>query len=699
MPAAEPTRSRVQRRIGKYVVTGRIGRGGMGMVYRGRDELLERDVAVKTLSAEGLLDEESRARFGIEAKAAARLQHPNIVTIFELGEERGQPFIAMELLPGADLETLLRSGEELLLEEKLDVVVQVGRGLAYAHQRGVVHRDMKPSNIRVLDDGRAKIMDFGIAKLGSTAVTKSGMMVGTVHYMSPEQIRGEVLDGRTDVFSLGVILYELLSGTRPFPGSEVTQVLYRIVHEPHLPLQGDWGALSPRLRAIVDKALAKDVAQRYATTDELADDVAEALHELRRARARAPLPADAEALASARRLLDEGRAQESLERLRALVAERPDEPEPRRALRTVQHEIAGRRPERPDDEFPELDATFHAPPTQRATATLVQELPSAPDPRHGTSPRPRRGPLVAAIAAVAVLAVLAVMLLRQGPRPPAVVRIHVHSEPAGAAVLLDGRETGVTTDGELALPARDAPVRVSLRKPGYAEATRELRPPFPGEPLRFTLRALPRAARLRVSSTPAGAQVSLDGQDQGRTPLTLSVDTSQAHELRLRLEGYETHEVALAPGADPPDVAVTLAARGPQATVVVASSYPLDVIWQGRVLAREQARASVSVPPGRQTLTLSAPQYFLKSAVTVEATGGGATQVQAPGLGRLNVRATPDNCEVLINGVFADYPPIRNRQVAAGTLHVTFKWPDGAQQDQTITLAAGEIQYVTGRKD
>src|SRR5262249_2690360 len=144
---------------------GRIGKGGMGMVYRGLDEALEREVAIKTLTVEGTFDAESRKRFEIEAKAAAKLQHPNILTVFELGEERGVPFIAMELLPGADLETLLRSGDPLLLQEKLDIAVQVCRGLTYAHEHKIVHRDIKPSNIRVLDDGTAKIMDFGIAKL------------------------------------------------------------------------------------------------------------------------------------------------------------------------------------------------------------------------------------------------------------------------------------------------------------------------------------------------------------------------------------------------------------------------------------------------------------------------------------------------------------------------------------------------------
>ncbi len=266
LPQAE---ARTRPRIGRYVITGRIGRGGMGMVYRGLDEALEREVAVKTLTAEGTLDAESRRRFEVEARAAARLQHPNIVTVYELGEDRGLPFIAMEMLPGVDLEALLRSGEEIPLAEKLDVVAQVCRGLAYAHEHGIVHRDIKPSNVRLLEDGTAKIMDFGIAKLGGTHLTKTGMMVGTVHYMSPEQVRGKPLDGRSDVFSAGVILYELLAGERPFRGEGATQVLYKIVHDPPPPLGTYVADYPPDLERIIMTALAKDREQRYRTMEEL----------------------------------------------------------------------------------------------------------------------------------------------------------------------------------------------------------------------------------------------------------------------------------------------------------------------------------------------------------------------------------------------------------------------------------------------
>ncbi len=335
--AADP---RTRPRIGRYLITGRIGRGGMGMVYRALDESLEREVAVKTLSADGSLDADSRRRFEVEARAAARLQHPNIVTVFELGEDRGLPFIAMEMLPGADLEALLRSGEEIPLGEKLDIVAQVCRGLAYAHERGIVHRDIKPSNIRLLDDGTAKIMDFGIAKLGGTHLTKTGMMVGTVHYMSPEQVRGQPLDGRSDVFSVGVILYELLAGERPFRGEGATQVLYKIVNEePPPPDLAAVGELAPRLHEVLSRALAKERDARYPGAAALAEDLAAVLEELQKAQG--PTPALAvEALAAAGRATPRGRGEEAVARLRGLVAAYPDFLDARRALRAALREQA-----------------------------------------------------------------------------------------------------------------------------------------------------------------------------------------------------------------------------------------------------------------------------------------------------------------------------------------------------------------------
>jgi hypothetical protein len=707
LPQAVQTRTRP--RIGRYVITGRIGRGGMGMVYRGLDEALEREVAVKTLNAEGNLDADSRRRFEVEAKAAARLQHPNIVTVYELGEDRGLPFIAMELLPGADLEAVLRSGESLPIGEKLDVVAQVCRGLAYAHERGIVHRDIKPSNVRLLEDGTAKIMDFGIAKLGGTHLTKTGMMVGTVHYMSPEQVRGKPLDGRSDVFSVGVILYELLAGERPFRGEGPTQVLYKIVNdEPPMADLSATGGLAPRLQQILGRALAKDREARYSGAEALAADLASVLEEAQRAEAPVP-PGASVAFAEARRALREGRSAEATARLRGLVAEQPGFLEARRALRAVlRDETRRREPADPGTEaYPELEATFQVAPTRLDPSRVAQDATQlAPTVAATASPAaaqaaPRRGWLWAGGALLVASAVAGAVLLRSGATPvPVAVRVAVRSQPMGANVLVDGRDTGVVTNGEVVVPA-PAPDEVVLtfRKAGHRDETRRVKVPLAvGEAVSVSLEAA--ANLVAVRTDPPGATVTVDGERvSGVTPLDLAVDPTAGHRVAVSLEGYEAREAQVAAGAKAAPIELVLEKQAPAGTVAVASAYPLDVLWRGRSLAKGEASPRVAVPGGRQVLTLVSGALFLKADFTVQVPPGGQVAVVAPPLGKLNVRAVPDNCEVFVNGAFLDYPPILDRPAAAGRLVLSFRWPDGARSEQEVEVKGGAPTFVVGRKE
>jgi serine/threonine protein kinase len=717
-PAPKP-----QVRIGRYRVIGRIGRGGMGMVYRGLDETLEREVALKTLTTEGTLDEESRRRFEIEAKAAAKLQHPNIVTVFELAEDRGVPYIAMELLPGTDLETLVRGGEPLILQEKLDIVMQVCRGLSYAHEHGIVHRDIKPSNIRLLDDGTVKIMDFGIAKLGGTHLTKSGMMVGTVHYMSPEQVRGKALDGRSDVFSVGVILYELLAGHRPFRGEEATEILYKIVHEEPAPLEPAQLGESGALREIVGRALAKEADERYGTATALADDLAKVAR-LQTGAAASGLPPDVlDALNQSRRLLKEGRSEDGLARLREISRSHHTSVEVRRALRGATREVERRKapPEPPTTVFPELEATFQVPPTQKADAALAPTMLDAPAPTvlepgrpaptatptpPGAGPVPRPAILAGlGILALALVVVAGAFLSRRGkgeaPAPAAdELRVPVRSLPAGASVLVDGKESGVVTDGELVFK-KPLPEQVTLtfRKAGRREVTRALRlPTAPGETVSVSLEGA--NATFSLVSDPPGATVSVDGKlVKGTTPLDLVLDGGAEHRVTVSLEGHGSKDVVVAPGQPAGQLRVKLEAAGPLGAVSVRSSYPLDVVWKGRVLAKGQAQSRVEMPAGRQVVTLVAPAYFLRGDVAVLVPEGGEVGVEAPPLGKLNVRANPDNCQVFVDGTFVDYPPILDRAVAAGPRTVSFKWPDGAKSEETVEVPRGGAAFVTGRKE
>ncbi len=269
--------------LGKYEIRGEIGRGAMGVVYRAWDTALEREVALKTMDVGGRIDaEESTVRFLREAKAAGRMRHPNIVTIYELGEESGAPFIAMELMEGTDLRGVL-SGDALPpLDRRLAIVSDICRGLEFAHRAGIVHRDIKPANIFLLDDGSVKILDFGVAKLASSDATRTGTIIGSVEYMSPEQVRAERdLDGRSDVFAAGVILYELLFGRTPFGGEHVGAVLHRILHEPVPGERRYEEVLPPRLAGVLRRAMKKSREDRFASAGLMADALDAVAREIR----------------------------------------------------------------------------------------------------------------------------------------------------------------------------------------------------------------------------------------------------------------------------------------------------------------------------------------------------------------------------------------------------------------------------------
>jgi len=268
----------VPAQIGRFRILDRVGEGAMGVVFRGRDEALDRDVALKVMRARAT-GPEDRERFLREARAVARLQHPNIITVYELGEHDGAPFIAMELLEGVDLQRAIEGGLRPNPRATLPIVLQLLAGLGHAHENGIVHRDVKPSNLFLPRGRPAKIMDFGVARLGG-ATTSSGLIVGTPNYMSPEQVSGTGVDGRSDLFSAGLILYELVTGEKAFQGDSVVSLMYKIAHEdPDLRLIPR-GAKWDRLRAVLTRAFFKDAVRRYPTAAAMSADLSLALQDL-----------------------------------------------------------------------------------------------------------------------------------------------------------------------------------------------------------------------------------------------------------------------------------------------------------------------------------------------------------------------------------------------------------------------------------
>ncbi|MBI1358475.1 MAG: protein kinase [Acidobacteria bacterium] len=410
-------------RIGRYEIISELGRGAMGVVYRARDPKIDRELAIKTIKLSEKVDSSEvqalRERLFREAQSAGKLSHPNIVTVYDVDEDGDTAYIAMELVEGKTLEQALRKGPIRDLALAAGVLRQAAAALDYAHSRGIIHRDVKPGNLMLGAEGVVKIMDFGIARIGSSNLTQTGSVLGTPSYMSPEQVKGEELDGASDQFSLGVIAYEMLAGQKPFPGENLTAVIFKIVSKEPPPLAEHCPGASPELEAVVFRALSKAPSERFADCKAFA----EAFEEVARGIAAPAFEAGETQAISA---LDEGEsAEEEFGTAETQVA---------------MTSTAGAKEQRPQTETSKL------PPLRRDAAVAFEDE----EPKQGWGVRVAVG-----VAAALLLAAAGV----------AIANPSIFSDPRGPVAGLRAWWTGEEADGERERPSYTMTAEPPLSSP------------------------------------------------------------------------------------------------------------------------------------------------------------------------------------------------------------------------------------------
>jgi len=635
--------------VGRYEVQKVVGKGAMGVVYLAYDPQIGRRVALKTIRpAEGARPEEieeSRTRFLREARAAGKLLHPNIVTIFDVFEDRGILYIAMEYAEGTLLDHYCRRRNLLPYDQVVELSSQALLALEYAHQAGIVHRDIKPGNLMVMAGQTLKVMDFGLARESGAHLTHSGTVIGTPHYMSPEQVQGHALDGRSDLFSMGVVLYELVTGERPFQGDTISTVIYRVLNENPPPPRTVNPKVPESLSAVIRRALSKQPGDRFPS-----------------------------AAAFRQALLH------------------PEEPDP------VQTWINLERPAEalpPSPTHPDAPLLPPIPPGQRRSK------------QHSLSRKYGRFTLLALLVVAGGYVGItryAEYTGRSGQviaPPPSQeilpVALEVATVPAGAALFLDGTPVDAVT-----LAPNDAMVHTVEARLGCLSAKTEVTGASTKGKIQLALQ--PGPGSFPVTSAPPGAKISLDGKDTGLvTPAVVRLEDCRPFQLTISREGYDPAEVAVDPQKQAKvDAALTsLASRG---TLKVLYPSGILQIYEGDRLLGTSGQV-LSLPAGDYTIRVVDPVLRGVREEAVKVTSGDAGELKVPAFARGQVflygKPTNDG-KVTVDGTrFDDLPLIGTSSLAVGSHDFLVVSPTGRKVVFTWTIRPGEqtrvVDFSTGR--
>ena len=603
----------------------------MGMVYLAEDPIIGRQVAIKVVRADPGLEEseihELQTRFEREFQSAGTLSHPNIVTVFDVGKEGDSSFFAMEFLPGESLGDVLRSSRVLSFKEIADYATKICSALDYAHDHGVVHRDIKPANILIDKIGEPKITDFGVAKLTSTNLTRTGTVVGTPSYMSPEQVTGQPVSGASDQFSVAVILYQMLTGELPFTGENPTTILYKIVHETPTRPHEKKRTLPPQIDQVLLRALEKKPENRFARCVDLAMAAREAL----------------------------GVAAQELD----LAFDRPE------STLQMRHQVRARKTgER------KMGPILIAAAGVVVAAALAFFL-FATDAGKKLIGGGGDGGSETSSAETLKRAVF------------------IQSSEGGAAIWKDGADTGLVVPAEVDIEGAEGDaVLLELKRGDRVVASKRLViDPAMAKEWVATEAAVP-AQSYAVTTRPPGAKVFVNNEQVAEsTPADVSLVPGQEYEIRVELAEYKPASMKFAfPDGlekkvqDSGKLNFNLESVIPPGHLIVASSYPVRVEVGGKSYG-PAASHDISIKPGTYEVALSSDQVFLSAKSQVEVAANGKVDIQVPAAVKFRVAAQPSNCKVYINDRLIDETPF-DQQLVPGSYQFRFEWPT---QSRTLT--------------
>ncbi|MBN2134391.1 MAG: serine/threonine protein kinase [Acidobacteria bacterium] len=691
-----------ENKLGRYELKSILGQGAMGIVYKAWDPEIGREVAIKTIRLEladsGFEMDELKSRFLNEARSAGKMNHPNIVTIFDVGYQGNIAFIAMEFIEGNDLKEYMKSKGELSFAEIFRILYGVSSGLDYSSSKGIIHRDIKPANILLTADGDVKISDFGIAKLPTSEVTQSGMLMGTPAYVSPEQVMGKKLDVRSDLYSLGVVFYELISGKRPFSGDPTT-VIFQVVQTPPPKPEITMKGVPPKLQDILLKILAKKPVDRYQTGEELIEAVKKLKGispddiDLTKKLKFAPLPKRKEKPIPSNhieRIMAEAAGGPSDEKTQVQVSDQAKtvviDTSP-----TIQRKRKQQRSIRQFVWFL-IFLVFAFGYYHRSTINnLVDKILGKDTPSNVTAANNKNhikkpiknGKTTSAVEEEKLVPVLALT-----------------SEPDGANIFIGGEDTGLVTPASYQIP-EDAPedMALEIKKECYSPFAKEFkRKEVTEEGFAAVLEPMKKEVKLNIE--PADSQIMVNGEAYTfTTPGVIELSCLKPMQVIASKDKYKTALIDLDFKTAEEAYNLKLEKINGYGYFKFASSYPVEVFSYGQKLAAFKQSYRIKLPQGKNKIeVVSKSPVFINNTYEVDVVKDKTKNFRVPDSGILTATSEPADAKIIIDGIEMENSPVNKLKIVKGEHTVTFKWPDGIEVTKKVSVASGKETTIQEKK-